>query len=140
MVSRAALLVEATVDGIGGGLFHWEFQVSNSGPEDVVIVSLEAPPGDTAIPGSLSAPAGYQAAYDAGLGIVDFIEDADGRRVGQEQTKDQGDRRQCLLPTRQQRERLQLFARWLGEDFQSRLQRIITVDERKVRRAAIEQG
>jgi hypothetical protein len=82
VAARAALVVDATVQDVGGGLFHWDFTVENTGPADVVIVSLEAPLGDPAIAGSLTAPAGFIPSYDPGLGFVDFLEDTSLFAVG----------------------------------------------------------
>jgi hypothetical protein len=74
---EAALIVEATVSSIGGGAFHYDFSITNSGPEDVVLVTLNAPLGDPLIDPSLVFPAGFFASYDSGLGFVDFLEDTD---------------------------------------------------------------
>lgn len=76
-VCHAALMVDATVQPFGGGLFHYEFTITNNTPEDVVLVSLiDAPPSDMTITNTLAAPAGFLALYDPGVGIVDFLEDS----------------------------------------------------------------
>jgi hypothetical protein len=70
------LLVEPTVTSPGGGVFHYEFAITNNTLEDVAIVSLvDAPSGDPLIGGSLMTPTGFQASYDSPLGIVDFLAD-----------------------------------------------------------------
>jgi hypothetical protein len=80
---HAALIVEATVSPLGGGVFHYEFSVTNNEAEDVAIVSItDAPIGDALIGPSLSTPAGFLGSYDAGLGFVDFLADADIFGVG----------------------------------------------------------
>jgi hypothetical protein len=81
-----ALLVEATVDDVGG-VFHYAFTVTNNDPDDYAIVSLvDAPIGDPLIAASLTPPVGFLAIYDSGVGFVDFLEDtqlfASGTVVG----------------------------------------------------------
>ena len=71
--AHAALIVQSAVSG--GGPFHYEFSVANSGPTDVVLMSLNAPTLDPLIAGSLVTPSGFSASYDSILGIVDFFED-----------------------------------------------------------------
>jgi len=76
-MAHAALNVSAVVSPAGGGLFHYVFTIQNTGPDDVAIVSVDAPVNDLYIDPSLSAPAGFIASYDPGLGFVDFLEDTD---------------------------------------------------------------
>ena len=71
---------------------------------------------------------------------IDLVEHADRRGIGEEQAEDERHRGQRLLPARQQRQRLQALAGWLGHDLQPRLQRIVAVDQREVRFAAAEQA
>jgi hypothetical protein len=71
----AVLIVEGTVSPAGGGLFHYEFTVTNDTPDDVILVSLvDGPLNDLDLDASLVAPPDYLASYDPGLGIVDFLE------------------------------------------------------------------
>ncbi len=80
--AEAALTVEATVTPLAGS-FLYEFSVMNTGPDDVVLVSIvDAPLGDPLIDPTLTAPVGYLASYDDGLGIVDFLEDTGLFAVG----------------------------------------------------------
>lgn len=73
--AEATLTVEATVTPLAGS-FLYEYSIANSGPDDVVLVSIvDAPLGDPLIDPTLTAPVGYLASYDDGLGIVDFLED-----------------------------------------------------------------
>src|SRR5262245_61423202 len=77
-----ALTVEGTREPIAGG-FHYEFTVNNtSGPEEVAIVTLNAPLADPLIGGSLATPGGFLGNYDGGLGLVDFIGDTSFFAVG----------------------------------------------------------
>jgi hypothetical protein len=78
-----ALIITAKVAPTGGGLFHYDFSITNDGLEDVVLASIvDAPTGDADIDNTLFAPAGFLASYDSGLGIVDFLSDADLFAVG----------------------------------------------------------
>ena len=76
-IAHAALNVSAVVSPAGGGLFHYVFTIQNTGPDDVAIVSVDAPINDTFIDPSLTFPAGFLASYDPLLGFVDFLEDTD---------------------------------------------------------------
>jgi hypothetical protein len=72
--AEAALLVSDAVTPFGTGSHH-ELTVTNTGPADVVLVSiLDSPLADALIDASITAPVGYLALYDPGLGIVDFLE------------------------------------------------------------------
>jgi hypothetical protein len=77
-----ALLVEGTQQAIPGG-YHYEFTIDNTaGPEEIAIVSLNAPLADPLIDLSLATPAGFLGSYDGGLGLVDFIGDTAFFSVG----------------------------------------------------------
>ncbi len=80
--AQATLLVSSSATDQGGGIFHYDFSITNNGPSDVVIVSLLGPAGDPNIGPSLSAPAGFLALYDEVLGFVDFLEASDLFTVG----------------------------------------------------------
>ena len=81
--AQATLLVNAIVTPTNGGLFDYDFSVTNNGTEDVSIVSIpDAPFGELTIDLTLVAPVGYLASYDSGLGIIDFLEDTDLFTVG----------------------------------------------------------
>ena len=67
------LIVDVTVSPILGG-FHFEYSITNDESDDVAIVSIVGPAGDSLIGPTLTAPAGYLANYDFGLGFIDFIE------------------------------------------------------------------
>ena len=58
-----------------GGVYHFNYTVTNNSTNDLFDVSLHVPTG-AGIIFNLTAPAGYQAAYDSGLGLVDFLEDS----------------------------------------------------------------
>lgn len=76
-LARAAMVVEATVTSVAG-FYHYDFLITNSGPDDVVLVSLtDAPLADPLIDASLTVPPGFVGSYDPGLGFVDFLEDTD---------------------------------------------------------------
>ena len=70
---------------------------------------------------------------------VDFVEDADRRRIGEEHREDQRQGGECLLATRQQRQHRRLLARRIGDDFEPGFQRIVRFDQLQFRLAAVEQ-
>lgn len=72
----AVPMLDATVSPIGGGAFHYEFSVTNDTVADLFLVTItDAPLGDPLIAATLTAPAGFLASYDSGLGLLDFIAD-----------------------------------------------------------------
>jgi len=76
-VAGGAVVVDATVSPVGGGIFHYDVAITNSEAEDLVLVSLlHGPLSDPYIEPSLTAPAGFLTSYDDGLGIVDFLADS----------------------------------------------------------------
>jgi hypothetical protein len=55
-------------------VFHWDISVVNNSVPDLFLVSLsDAPLFDPLIDLSLTAPTGFLANYDEGLGFVDFL-------------------------------------------------------------------
>jgi hypothetical protein len=77
-----ALVINMVVTPLGGS-FQYDVSVQNDEAEDLLIVSLlDAPPGDPLIDPSLTSPAGFQASYDGGLGLLDLVSDAGIFAVG----------------------------------------------------------
>jgi hypothetical protein len=74
--ARAQITVDPTITFLGG-LFHYEYAVTNNEPEDLVLVTLEGIPLDPGAILNLTAPTGFLASFDSGLGLVDFISDTD---------------------------------------------------------------
>lgn len=73
--ASAQLSVEAVVEPLAGS-FRYDFTVHNPGPDDYLLVTIfNAPVGDALITSTLTAPAGFLALYDEGLGLLDFLED-----------------------------------------------------------------
>ena len=73
--AHAGLIVHVHSSPLPGGLFEYEFSVSNQTPDPLAIVSLlDAPTGDAVLAASLTGPMGFLTNYDSGLGIVDFLE------------------------------------------------------------------
>ena len=80
--ATADVMVDAAVTSVGTD-FLYELTITNDTPDELSIVSIvDGPMGDALIDASLTAPADYFAQYDAGLGIIDFVEDLlRGQRV-----------------------------------------------------------
>jgi hypothetical protein len=79
--------VNMTVSPLAGGIFQYQFSVSNSGPDDLAIVTIiDAPLADSLISSTLVHPTGFLASYDPGVGLtfglVDFLEDTSPFQVG----------------------------------------------------------
>src|SRR3546814_12806994 len=71
---------------------------------------------------------------------IDLIKHANRGGIGEEQREYQRNGGQRLFAARKQGQHRQLLARRLGHDLQPRLQRIIRIDQRQMRAAALEQG
>ena len=69
----ADVVVEAQVTAINGG-FLYSYMVTNNTDRELVIISIEVP-SDPAAVANLTAPAGFAASFDSGLGVVDFVMD-----------------------------------------------------------------
>jgi len=83
LAAMADPTVDLTVTPLGGGIFQYQFSVNNSGPQDISIVTItDAPGADPLIPLTLTAPVGFLANYDPGLGLVDFLEGTSSFQVG----------------------------------------------------------
>jgi hypothetical protein len=79
----AALMVNLASTPVGGGVFQYDVSISNTGPKDVVVVTIgDAPVGDPLIGPSLTVPVGFFPSYDSGLGKIDFLEDTELFGVG----------------------------------------------------------
>lgn len=73
-IVSAVPIVDMTVTPLGGS-FRYEISVNNTSAEDVILVTItDAPIGDALITATLTAPTGFLASYDSGLGFVDLIE------------------------------------------------------------------
>src|SRR5437870_2875031 len=71
--ASAQVTVSPTVT-FSNGLFHYDYSVTNTSVNDVFLVDVHVTQqGDTVQ--NLMAPAGFQAAFDPGLGLVSFLED-----------------------------------------------------------------
>lgn len=72
----AALHVDLSSTPIHDGQFRHAVTITNAGTEDVALVSLiDAPLDDPAIGSSFETPPGFEAAYDAGFGLLNGIID-----------------------------------------------------------------
>lgn len=74
--ARAQVTVDPTVTSVAP-LFHYDYSVTNNESEDLAIVSLFGIALDPGAIQNLTAPTGFLANFDTGLGIVDFLGDAD---------------------------------------------------------------
>ena len=69
----ADVVVEAQVTAVGGE-FLYSYMVTNNTDMELVIITIEVPSDPTAVM-NLSAPTGFSASFDSGLGVVDFVMD-----------------------------------------------------------------
>jgi hypothetical protein len=75
--ARADVTVDALVTPLAGGLFHYKFSITNDSLADLFLVTItDAPLGEQRITDTLSAPQGFLASYDPGLGLLDFLGDS----------------------------------------------------------------
>lgn len=81
--AMAALVVDSTVTPIDGGLFRYQFSITNTGPDDIILVTISGVPlNDPNIQTTLEVPAGFVPSYDPNLGLVDFVENTALFRAG----------------------------------------------------------
>jgi hypothetical protein len=72
----ANVMMDMTVTSLGGGVYHYDVEITTLGPEEFAVVSItDGPPGDPLIDSSLTAPSGFLSSYDFGLGFIDFLAD-----------------------------------------------------------------
>lgn len=75
-VAQAGFTLETRVTPVPGA-FRYEITVHNDEPLELALVSFnDAPLNDPIIASTLSAPLGFLASYDGGLGFVDFLADS----------------------------------------------------------------
>jgi hypothetical protein len=55
------------------GLYHYNYAISNTTPDDVFLIDVPVPRGLATVM-NLTAPVGFLTAYDSGLGLVSFLE------------------------------------------------------------------
>jgi hypothetical protein len=61
-----------------GGLFHYDYAITNNASENLLDVTIPVLPGPNTIAGGLvNVPDGFVGSYDSGLGLVDFLANVD---------------------------------------------------------------
>lgn len=73
--AQAQVSVTPTV-GSSGGLFHYDYSVTNMTGNEVILVDVDVPQDPLAVQNP-TAPTGFKIAFDPGLGLVSFLEDSD---------------------------------------------------------------
>ena len=72
--ARAQLSIQSTV-APSGGMFHYNYKVSNFTDQDVAIVTLSGLFSSNLTVQNLTAPSGFVTSFDTNLGLLSFIED-----------------------------------------------------------------
>ncbi len=68
----ASLQVDIVFSILGDGAFRYDLTVSNSGPEDVPLLSInDAPANEARIGSTITVPTGFAGSYDP-IGFIDF--------------------------------------------------------------------
>ena len=81
--TRATAIVSRTTTPLAGGIFQYDFSIFNSGPQEIVIMTiLDAPTMDPLISPTLTAPSGFLIDYDFWLGLVSFAANLDSFTAG----------------------------------------------------------
>lgn len=74
-ISHAGIVTVTPVVTPNGGLFHYDYSIANQTGNDLAVLDIAVTPGpDTVV--NLVSPLGFLTAYDAGLGLVSFLEDS----------------------------------------------------------------
>ena len=69
-----AQLVTLSPVMLSNGLYHYDYSIANNTASDLFDLDINVAPGLNTVQ-NLTAPAGFMATNDTGLGIVDFLED-----------------------------------------------------------------
>jgi len=73
--AESAIVVDLTAEAIGGDIFTYSVDITNSGFEDFAVVSItDAPFNDPLITSTISAPIEFLGVYTEPLGFIDFLE------------------------------------------------------------------
>lgn len=72
--SADSVVVTPTVTPIAGG-FQYSYTITNNTPDDPFVIDIPVPADPSAI-FDLTAPSGFESAFDSGLGLVSFVEDS----------------------------------------------------------------
>jgi hypothetical protein len=72
LAMAGSITVTPTITAMAG-IFHYDYSIANTTPNDVFLIDIPVPPSATAIQ-NLTAPAGFVSAFDSGLGLVSFLE------------------------------------------------------------------
>ncbi len=72
--ASAQVVVTPVVSPVNGGLYHYDYSVTNNAPLDLSIVTTTVLSQPDAVL-NLTAPAGFNAFFDPALGLLDFVED-----------------------------------------------------------------
>lgn len=80
--AQAQIVINPTVTN-KGSLFHYNYSVANSTGNDLAIITLESLPFGSSTVQNLTAPSGFQASFDTGLGLLSFLSDSQLFQSGQ---------------------------------------------------------
>ncbi len=69
--TNAQIPTVAGVSSFSAGLYRYNYTITNNSPDELVDVTIHV---NSAAVLNLTAPTGYSTNYDAGLGLVDFLE------------------------------------------------------------------
>ena len=73
-LGNAQVVVKTTVTP-AGSLFHYDYTLTNNTANEIAIFTLEGLPTGGNVVQNLTAPTGFQAAFDTNLGLLSFIGD-----------------------------------------------------------------
>ena len=71
--AQAQLLVTAQVNEISVGTFQYDYTVTNNTGQDIYLIDIGTAQDPLAVQ-NLTVPAGFESAFDPGLGLVTFLE------------------------------------------------------------------
>jgi hypothetical protein len=71
-IAQASTVVVTPVVTPNGALFQYDYSISNGTADDLAVLDIAVTPGVTIQ--DLTAPNGFDTAFDSGLGLVSFLE------------------------------------------------------------------
>jgi hypothetical protein len=75
VLANAATITVTPDVTLSSGLYHYAYSITNNTPDDAFLIDIPVAASPSAIE-NLTAPSGFTAAFDSGLGLVSFLEDS----------------------------------------------------------------
>jgi hypothetical protein len=75
VLANAATITVTPDVTLSNGLYHYAYSITNNTPDDAFLIDIPVAASPSSIE-NLTAPSGFMAAFDSGLGLVSFLENS----------------------------------------------------------------